>query len=416
MSDFDNATNEEALLQEQKEERKRKRKEHQLAVEQGLAEKVRKQLPVGYTCKICGAKNEHAIYECPSKNKVAKDVDTVQESSKQSKKSKTKEMDDVSTSGAQSNEVSSKKDKHRATKKKSISEEEDDVGVSAVDEMNKDGKEAYARQAVAATKATAKTIVKSSDLSTVAEKASSSTPKQVYISGLPFDMTVGKLLALFQEKGLDKDLKQPFGIHIVCFPDKPGKCKGVAFCTFTSLSGAQRCCNLLEGIVLPKADGTPGKSLHAEVNERQQAVEWVPPVPGHNSDSHSVPKTVSKSVPTTSEGGVKMKRCYRCGSSEHEPKDCTNDRVCYRCLATDHLSVNCPRKKGYSGNAHSTTTAAQNFQKKDTSIHSSNHSERTNTTGKSNMKSFGTGVRDLTSQSTGKGLPAPTNKKIIFDD
>tara|TARA_A100001035_G_C27637891_1_gene433138 strand:+ start:133 stop:402 length:270 start_codon:yes stop_codon:yes gene_type:complete len=50
-----------------KEEVKRKRKEHQKAVEAGKAPKVVKPLPTGYKCKACGAIEKHAIYNRPLK-------------------------------------------------------------------------------------------------------------------------------------------------------------------------------------------------------------------------------------------------------------------------------------------------------------------------------------------------------------
>jgi RNA recognition motif-containing protein len=45
---------------------------------------------------------------------------------------------------------------------------------------------------------------------------------------------------------------------------------------------------------------------------------------------------------------VSRKRCYRCGG-DHEPSQCTSDRVCYKCGSSDHISSNCSRKKMRTG-------------------------------------------------------------------
>ena len=259
---------------------KRKRTEHQHAVEQGLAKKRKsgKTLPAGYTCKICGQRDDHPVYECPDGNKAAAKA-----------------------------APSSSSGKHGESAKQSISKTGDDND-------DYDG-------------------------------SSTSGHVQVYLSGLPFDTNSGKLVAILREKDCAADMKHPFGIHVVCFPDSPNKCKGVAFVTFTNRAAAERCVRKLDGMEganSNKGEGDSGSSkvmtIHAEINKRKQTKEWKPPA------ARAGPSVVFKN----GVDGDKEIRCYRCGG-KHEPKDCTFDRQCYRCRSTDHISSECPLKKGNSG-------------------------------------------------------------------
>ena len=237
------------------ESRKLKRKEHQRKVEMGLVEKVKKApLPEGYVCKACGAKGEHAIYDCHlNKNK----------------------------------------------KKRKISDE-----------------------------------VAPSD--TLAPEENEVDPKQVYISGLPFDMTVGKLLKELQERGCE-GVKQPFGVHIVTFDDNKQKCKGIAFVTFVDSISAENCCKKLSGISLNEAK--PNVKVSCEVNRKVQKKEWKPPSDAKVSLSFKNKGTVDAA------SGRAEKRCYRCGG-RHNPAECRADRICYRCKSSGHLSAQCPSRPG----------------------------------------------------------------------
>ena len=264
---------------------KRKRTEHQKAVEQGLAKKRSsgKPLPAGYTCKICGAVDDHAVYQCPDGKNAA--------SAKASK----------STAVPSSSSSSS--------------------GKHTIDAQGSAG-----------------------------DDSSTTEHVQVYLSGLPFDTTSGKLVTILREKNCAQDLKHPFGIHVVCFPDSPNKCKGVAFITFTNKAAADLCVKKLDGMEAEKeaGKGAGGEdkegadartmTIHAEINKRKQAKEWKPPA------AKTAPSVVFKRGVGMGEGEKEI-RCYRCGG-KHEPKDCTFDRQCYRCRSTDHISSECPLKKG----------------------------------------------------------------------
>ena len=407
MSDLDEA---ELLAKQEKEERKRKRKEHQEAVTAGRAVKVKKALPDGYVCKICGAKNAHAVYDCP----------------KNEKKTKGKEKDGTAAAAAAEAEAAQQPTKkkaktEKATKKKSKKsrkagsdsssssssssdeEEEEDNNHDITDDSNAAGRAAFMKLAGEAGAGTGAAN------DNIAGGYISSAQKQVYMSGLPFDMTVGKLLALLKERQLDADLKQPFGVHLVSFADKPGKCKGVAFVTFNNLKAALACCAALDGVDLPKADGTPGKTLRCEVNNRKQEKEWKPP------DLSLAPKgIVYKANNKVINGQPMVKRCYRCGSTEHEPKDCHNDRVCYRCRSTDHISTECPMRKNSGAGAGAGAGGARAYP---------GYADRTTSSGATAAVRRPGGVAPrpasgtVINKATGKGLlPAPTGKKIVFED
>lgn len=140
--------------------------------------------------------------------------------------------------------------------------------------------------------------------------------KKVYISGLPFHITKPKLKEILEEKDCDVAF-----IQLVCFPDNPSKCKGVAFVTFRDESSAQKAIELT---------GTEmeGKTLKVEP---------------YRSDTGTT-SSASQSQQVTGDNKGDNKRCYRCGG-KHEAKTCTNPRICYRCKSADHLSFACPLKK-----------------------------------------------------------------------
>lgn len=239
-----------------KEAKRLQRKEHQKKVEMGLCEKVKKALPVGYVCKVCGAKEEHAIYDCPL-NK---------------------------------------------GKKRKVSEAADGADVRGV----QDEKEV----------------------------------KQVYISGLPFDMTVAKLLKVLQEYNCE-GVKQPFGVHVVTFPDNKQKCKGIAFVTFVDKASAEGCSEKLRGISLNEAK--PHVKVSCEMNRRKQEKEWKPPSDAKVSLSFN--NTLKRGKNSHGQGGERVMRCYRCGGN-HNPTECREERICYRCKSTGHLSAQCPSRPG----------------------------------------------------------------------
>jgi len=426
MSSF-GAEDAELLAKQEKEERKRKRKEHQEAVAAGLAAKVKKALPEGYVCKICGVKNLHAVYECPQNEKNNKAdkagisaasgtgkevVEGASHELEQGKKKKTKTEKPVKKS---------KKSKKSSDSDSSGSDSDSGNDRDITDESNAAGRAAFLRQASEAGGAGAGN-------DNIDGGYISQAQKQVYMSGLPFDMTVGKLLALLKEHEVDSELKQPYGIHIVCFPDKPGKCKGVAFVTFNNLKAALACCTTLDGLDLPKADGTAGKTLRCEVNNRKQAQEWKPP------DLSLVPKGIvykPNNKLVSNNGEPKVKRCYRCGSTDHEPKDCHNDRMCYRCRSTDHISTECPLRKAPHSSSGSSSSSSTSMSGAPRAY--SGYSDRNAAGGYGGGANAGAGAGTATrrpggmqarpdsgaaiNKATGKGmLPAAAGKKIVFED
>lgn len=139
--------------------------------------------------------------------------------------------------------------------------------------------------------------------------------RKAYISGLPFHITKVKLKEILEKVSCDIAF-----ITLVCFPDNPSKCKGVAFVTFKDELSVQKAMEL---------NGTEmeGKVLKVEA---------------YRSESTSMTKSSASLEPPTLRAD--NKRCYRCGG-KHDAKACTNSRICYRCKSADHLSFDCPQKK-----------------------------------------------------------------------
>ncbi len=291
-----------SLHDDNKEERKRKRNEHQRAVEAGIVTKTKKKLPSGYTCKICGVSDDHAVYECPEGKGKGKSND----------KDKDRDRDN-------------KKQKVTSSSNKEYTPTPTNTNTNTNGEV------------------------------------------QVYLSGLPFDYTSGKLITLLRENNISNGLKHPFGIHMVCFKDNPNKCKGIAFITYMNINDANICVNKLNNYIFhvkskSKSDNDNDdktetenenyeqkKILKAEINTRQQATEWKAPS-GESKIKGIVFKNGTGTMGGNGSGEYNtntnaIKRCYRCGSDKHEPKDCTNDRICYRCKSTTHISSDCPLKK-----------------------------------------------------------------------
>jgi RNA recognition motif-containing protein len=252
-----------------KEETKRRRKEHQLAVEQGKAQKVVKPLPPGYTCKACGAVEQHAIYNCPLKQ-TSKDKASVSRSPEDRR------------------------------------ENTDDFGRGG------DGEKELTEA------------------------------KQVYISGLPYDMNVAKLLSLLKENGCE-GVKQPFGVHLMTFADNPQKCKGVAFVTFVNAASAKSSIEKLSGLCLNESK--PHLRLGCELNTRKQAQEWKPPSEARVSLNFSGNDHSGTGKKRKNLGKGNTKCCYRCGGLCQDPSKCTAERICYKCKGTGHLSSHCPLRK-----------------------------------------------------------------------
>lgn len=157
------------------------------------------------------------------------------------------------------------------------------------------------------------------------EQAQLPTVVNLYISGLPFDITTKKLVQLFKDAGVSN--LAPHNVSIIPFPDNPKKCKGVAFIKNISRIEADLCLKL-NG----KEMGT--KTLLVQIAPTQKPKENYQRDDNNKQINQKRKRRKDSSDP----------RCYRCGQN-HSPSECTNQRVCYRCKQTDHLSSNCPLKK-----------------------------------------------------------------------
>lgn len=166
--------------------------------------------------------------------------------------------------------------------------------------------------------------------------------KQVYISGLPFDMTVAKLLKELQDRDCT-GVKQPFGVHVVTFDDNKSKCKGIAFVTFIDRASADECCKKFSGISLNEEK--PHVKIICQINKRKQEKEWKPPSDAKVSLKFSGNNYNHSGKSGKYGGDQKEKRCYRCGGN-HNPSTCQAERICYRCKQTGHLSSQCPLRPG----------------------------------------------------------------------
>ncbi len=295
---------------------KEARKTHQKLVEEGKASKKVKPLPPGYVCKACGVKEDHAIYNCPNKKKSS----TLSTTS--SAISAVKTTSATSKDGSSSDSSSSDSDTSSGSGSSSSGTD--------IDSDDSDNEEQSAKKKKDSSKSRRDTNESSTD-----------GTQQVYISGLPFDMTVAKFLKLVSDHGIE-GLKQPFGVHLVPFEDNPSKCKGVAFVTFLSVQYAQQCCEKMSGLILN--DKKPHMKLRAEINTKKQEKEWQPPSQTKVDLSFSG-RIHDNTGKRKKKGASGTPRCYRCGGNCPDPKMCENPRICYRCKSTEHLSSQCPLKK-----------------------------------------------------------------------
>lgn len=162
------------------------------------------------------------------------------------------------------------------------------------------------------------------------EKETGGSNKTVHLSGLPFDTTKQSLEDYLRKQDADEGLL-PLSHHsLKYFEDNPKKCKGVAYLMFSCQEFASNAIEKLNG----KAMGT--KELRAAILIEKKEKE------GASSDR----KSGRSGGREDGDGARKEKaaRCFRCGSKEHGPKECTNERICYRCMGTDHLAAACPQR------------------------------------------------------------------------
>lgn len=161
----------------------------------------------------------------------------------------------------------------------------------------------------------------------VPESSSGSFTKYVFVSGLPFEMTKGKLLELIDEDDpenpVDLEIRD---IFIVTFKDNPSKCRGLAYITCHSQIQYNKCMTL-NGKKLGRLNISAIESATSDGSKRK-------PMGNVELISGGYKKLKKEQGP----------RCYRCGGA-HDPKTCENPRVCYKCRGTDHLSKDCPKKK-----------------------------------------------------------------------
>lgn len=243
----------------------------------------KKALPPGYVCKACGMKDDHAIYNCTLAIKKTK-----------TEKQEEKEKVEVTTAAPEA------------------------VPASAPTAKSKPPTKPVAEGAAVPSS--------SSDAN-----VNTSNPLTAFITGLPFKTSRTKVIDIFQKEGFASDLTGK-EVKLVMFEDRPEKCRGLAYVTFTSEEDYQKALALsgqeYEGRTLkivPCAPFSKGPSTPFE------------------SKSSNI-KGAFKGRSKLPEGVVKITRCYRCGEM-HDPNQCTNKRICYKCKSTEHLSSQCPFKK-----------------------------------------------------------------------
>lgn len=140
--------------------------------------------------------------------------------------------------------------------------------------------------------------------------------RSIFVSGLPFTSTKDSILKLFSENMEGEFSLKPRDVVLLTFPDSPQRCKGLAYVNFADEDEFNRALAV---------DGVKVENKTLNVVESKIATK--------------------ASNPGEKKKFNKVKRCFRCGKTGHEPKECTNPRVCYKCLGTDHISKDCPKKQ-----------------------------------------------------------------------
>lgn len=140
-----------------------------------------KSLPVGYVCRACGEIDKHAIYDCPSKIK------------------KPKQTTD------------------------NISKNEIKITIGDVAESDTDSK--HHKNDLGSKHNNTTTTTTTNDSSV--NKAIKDNKYTVFISGLPFKIKKTEILHFFKDENIGNDILPGRDIRLVCFEDKPDKCKGI---------------------------------------------------------------------------------------------------------------------------------------------------------------------------------------------
>ena len=160
--------------------------------------------------------------------------------------------------------------------------------------------------------------------------AAASTNTTVHLSGLPFDMTKQSLEDYLRKEDCDEGLL-PLSHHSLKYFEDSQRCKGVAYLIYSCKGFALGAIEKLSG----RAMGTKELRAAILVEKSKESSR----VAGRSSDNNR------GGGGGEGEKREKEKRCYRCGSTGHGPKECTNERICYKCMGTDHLAAACPKRQ-----------------------------------------------------------------------
>lgn len=260
-----------------------------------------KPLPPNYTCNICGAVDDHAIYLCPKKIKkkyIEEGVENPPTRADNLKKLDAPESHNTSMSiyiaglpfdctreklvmyltGGKANQFA-EEDKNASGDPKVAENEE----VDEEKERKKLKKEKKRKEKEAANEAKKAEAEKGEFQSVVEEEEDDGS----YICHCTGKLTTKR-------------------VKLVMFDDNSKKCKGIGFVRLSSEEDMQKCLDA-NGIVF-----------------RDRIIK------------------ITRVLPSENDG--KKKACYRCGKM-HDPLTCNNPRICYRCKSTSHLSSDCPLKK-----------------------------------------------------------------------
>lgn len=231
--------------------------------------KEKKPLPPGYTCKACGMKDDHAIYDCPQKIKKLK---------------------------------------------------------KETNETNETEGEALSKPTTSNKTTSSSSITPTASVLPIIPKL-----KSIFLAGLPFDITKEKIIELILEDNPHRPLKDlaTKDIILLCFPDNPKRCKGIGYINCSNDEDYERVLSTLNGKKVGKLNlsAQPSDEKKIQQNAQQNAQQN-----GHGMN-HKVNKEPRKPRcyrcglehdPATCEN---PRICYRCRSTEHISSQCPHKKV-----------------------------------------------------------------------------------------